>query len=291
MEWQYINYFLTVAKNEHITKSAKELNITQPALSLSISKLEDELGVPLFIRNNQRIKLNRYGYMFKEHALKIQNEMGLAKKEIGETLHPDHGVISIGYFQTLGIGKLPTLLANFKKKYPGSVFKLIKANKITLMDMVYNDEIDFCFTPITEDVLKSNYFYHQLWEEKLYVTVSKQHKFSSRDLIELDELFDEDFLILEKGYGLREVTDKIFEQLSFTPRISFEGGESDTIAELISANLGISFLPKIEGNQDIRQIEIMVNVPKRTIGVIWNKNTLIAPIRKKFSEHIINYFN
>lgn len=291
MEWQYINYFLTVAKYEHMTKSAKELNITQPALSRSISKLEEELGVPLFIRDNKRIKLNRYGHMFKERAFKIQTEMRLAQKEIDERLKPDYGEISIGFFHTLGIDKLPKLLASFKEKYPKTVFKLKQANKVTLINMIYNDEIDFCFTTITGDQVKRYYSCHHLWEEQLYLTVSKQHRFASKRLIELNELINEDFVILKEGYGLRTITNKIFEQVSFTPKVSFEGEEIDTIAWLVSANLGISFLPKLLENQIVEQIEIASPICNRTIGVIWNGSALISPITKKFCEHVINYFS
>ncbi|SES43908.1 LysR family transcriptional regulator [Psychrobacillus sp. OK032] len=291
MEWQYIKYFLTVAGYEHMTKSAKELNITQPALSRSISKLEEELGVELFIRENKRIKLNRYGHMFKERALKIQTEMRLAQKEIDERLNPDFGEISIGFFHTLGIDKLPKLLANFKEKYPKTTFKLTQANKKSLINMIYDDKIDFCFTTITGDEVKKNYSCHHLWDEKLYLTVSKQHKFASRQLIEIDELVDEEFVVLKEGYGLRTITDKIFKQASLTPKVSFEGEEIDTIAGLVSANLGISFLPKLQGNQIVEQIEITDPVCQRTIGIIWNENALISPITKKFFEHVINYFS
>jgi DNA-binding transcriptional LysR family regulator len=291
MEWQYINYFLTVAKHEHMTNAAKELNITQPALSRSISKLEEELGVPLFIRHNKRIKLNRYGYIFKERASKIQTEMRLAQKEIDERLKPDFGEISIGFFHTLGIDKLPKLLASFKEKYPKTTFKLTQANKKSLIDMIYDDKIDFCFTTITGDEVKGDYSCHHLWDEKLYLTVSKQHKFASRQLVEINELVDEEFVILKEGYGLRTISDQLFNQALFTPKVSFEGDEIDTIAGLVSANLGVSFLPKLQGNQIVEQIEMTAPTCKRTIGVIWNESTLVSPITKKFLEHVISYLS
>lgn len=291
MEWQYIDYFLTVAKYEHMTKSAEELNITQPALSRSIAKLEEELGVPLFIRENKRIKLNRYGQLFKERALKIQTEMIVAQKEINERLNPDFGEISIGFFHTLGIDKLPKLLASFKEKYPKTIFKLTQANKKGLLEMIYHDQLDFCFTTITGDEIHKNYSCHHLWDKELYLTVSKQHKFASRQLIEINELVHEEFIVLKEGYGLRTITDKIFNQMSFIPKISFEGEEIDTIAGLVSANLGVSFLPKLQGNQMVEQIKISAPSYKRTIGVIWNENALISPITKKFLEHVIHYFS
>lgn len=64
MEWQQLEYFVTVAKLEHMTRAAEALAISQPALSRSISKLEEELGVPLFDRQGRSIMLNRYGELF-----------------------------------------------------------------------------------------------------------------------------------------------------------------------------------------------------------------------------------
>ncbi|WP_052366455.1 LysR family transcriptional regulator [Geomicrobium sp. JCM 19055] len=168
MEWQYIKYFLKVAEYEHMTKASQELSITQPALSRSISKLEEELRVPLFIRENKRIKLNKYGRMFREHAFSIQKEMEIAKKNIEEQLHPNQGEISIGFFHTLGINKLPSLLAGFKAKYPKTTFKLKQANKTILIDSLYNGDLDFCFTTLTGEELGRNYKSIDLWEEKLF---------------------------------------------------------------------------------------------------------------------------
>ncbi|MDR4935451.1 LysR family transcriptional regulator [Rossellomorea marisflavi] len=80
MDWHQINYFRTVATIQHITKAAKELAISQPALSRSIAKLEDELGVPLFDRKGRRIYLNRYGKMFlrrvEESIMQIEKGRG-----------------------------------------------------------------------------------------------------------------------------------------------------------------------------------------------------------------------
>ncbi|NEU30628.1 LysR family transcriptional regulator [bacterium LRH843] len=291
MEWQYIDHFLTVAKYEHMTKAAEQLNITQPALSRSIAKLEDELGVPLFIRDNKRIKLNRYGLMFKHRAFNVKTEMQLAKKEIHEMLDPDYGEISIGFLHTLGIDKIPKLLADFQEKYPKTTFKLTQANTKNLINMMYDDKIDFCFTTITGEEIKRNYCCHHLWDEQLYFTVSKTHKFAFKQSIELNELVDEDFVLLKNGYGIRMITDQIFKQALFTPKVSFEGEEIDTIAGLVSANLGVSILPKLQGNQNVEQIEIKGTSCKRTIGFIWSNNMLISPITKKFLEHVVGSYN
>lgn len=64
MEWEQLEYFQTLAQMQHVTKAAKSLSITQPALSRSIARLENHLGVPLFDRHGRSITLNQYGHIF-----------------------------------------------------------------------------------------------------------------------------------------------------------------------------------------------------------------------------------
>lgn len=97
MEWDQINYFQTVANVQHITKAAKLLSISQPALSRSIARLEDELGVQLFDRKGRNIYLNRYGKMFLHRVEQSIKQIELGKQEIRDEIHPDNGTISLSF--------------------------------------------------------------------------------------------------------------------------------------------------------------------------------------------------
>ncbi|WP_052366454.1 LysR substrate-binding domain-containing protein [Geomicrobium sp. JCM 19055] len=127
-------------------------------------------------------------------------------------------------------------------------------------------------------------------KKNFFLTVSNHHKLTSSPEVSIEELANEEFVILKQGYGIRSITDKIFEELPFKPKISFEGEEIDTIAGLISSNLGISFLPKLEGNKYIKQIDLPSLHYKRVVGVIYNQTDLVSPISQKFLNEIIRTF-
>ena len=101
MEWQQLKYFQTVANLQHISKAAKVLSITQPALSRAILRLEKELGVPLFERQNRTIVLSQYGRLFLNHVNKMILEFEEGKQEIQDLLDPEHGTVSIVFLHSL----------------------------------------------------------------------------------------------------------------------------------------------------------------------------------------------
>ena len=116
MEWQQLEYFQMLAKIQHMTKAAEQLSISQPALSRSIARLEDELGVPLFERQGRSIRLNRYGELFVKRVHNIMREYQAGLQEIQQIVDPNHGEVSLGFLHTLGTNVVPDLIRHFRKK-------------------------------------------------------------------------------------------------------------------------------------------------------------------------------
>ena len=107
MEWQQLEYFRIVAKTEHFRKAAELLNISQPALSRSIKKLEEELGICLFDRIGRSVKLNQFGRVFLKRVENGLNEISYGVEEINHLKNPYTGTVSIAFLQTFGISILP----------------------------------------------------------------------------------------------------------------------------------------------------------------------------------------
>jgi DNA-binding transcriptional LysR family regulator len=95
MNWQQLEYFKTVAETQNFTSAANLLSVTQPALSKAISKLEEELNVPLFEKNGRNIKLTRFGSMFLIHANAAINEISKGIQELQDIINPMAGTVSI----------------------------------------------------------------------------------------------------------------------------------------------------------------------------------------------------
>lgn len=290
MEWQHLEYFQTVARLQHMTRAAESLSISQPALSRSIARLEEELGVPLFERQGRAIKLNRFGYLFLNRVNRIIKELDEGKQEILELLDPEGGEVSLGFLHTLGTQLIPDLIGSFRSLYPKVTFQLAQNSSQSLLEKLEMGEFDLCFISPTEINAPIQWF--KLWSEELFVTVPLNHELSTNENTSLKELANESWIFLKKGYGLRTITEKLFQEVEVEPKIIFEGEEVGTIAGLVSAGLGISLLPDLGNSYRDKVLQLPVHFPtcERMIGVAWNEEKYISPTGKLFLQFVMKTF-
>lgn len=166
MDWHQINYFQTVAQVQHITRAADLLSISQPALSRSILKLEDELGVQLFDRKGRNIYLNRYGRMFLNRVEQSIKQIEIGKQEIWDEIHPDNGTISLSFLPSLGINVVPNIISTFQKTYPNVKFQLTQISNQQIIEQLKSRNVDLALTSLLHD--DKDVFCQLLLTEELY---------------------------------------------------------------------------------------------------------------------------
>lgn len=290
MDMQQLLYFRTLAQSEHMTQSAEKLLISQSALSRSMARLEEELGVPLFERQGRTIHLNAYGAIFLRRVEKIIQEYVEAKQEIQDLTQPHTGTVSLGFLHTLSTNIIPDLISQFRESYPKTHFKLSQGASHVMLEQLYSGQIDLCF--IAPNDKNSEVGWLKLWEEELFAVVPKTHQFAERTTITLEELQYEPLIHLKQGYSLRQTVEALFTDAGITPEITFEGDEADTVAGLVAAELGVSVLPDLKGvNQSkIRQIPISSPHCYRMIGIAWLEDRYMSPITKTFKQFVENHY-
>ena len=147
MNLSQLYYFRKLAELQHYTKAAQELYITQPALSNSISHLEQELGIPLFERDGRTVKLTRYGKEFYGYTVESLNALekgiALAHEHAGSPL----GSIDIGTIYTIQGDYLPELIKAYRSQYGQNiVFNVYQGLSIPLIEDLENDRYEVDFT-------------------------------------------------------------------------------------------------------------------------------------------------
>jgi DNA-binding transcriptional LysR family regulator len=287
MEWQQLEYFKIVAETQHFTRAAEILSIAQPTLSRSISNLEGELGVPLFERLGRQVILNRYGKLFYKRTCRVLQEVYEAKQEIKDLISPDHGSISFAFLQTLGASSVPRLIHHFLDEYPLVNFKMFQNSPNAILDQLEAGEVDFCLSAMTEQ--RRGIEWVHLWDEEIFVFVSSAHPLANRESVSINELAGYEFVTLKQGLSIRTVFDQIFKASGIEPDITFEGEEVVTVLGFVSANLGITLLPRIEGlsMENLKQLTIIEPVFQRNIGLAWNKERYLSPAAKRFQEYML----
>ncbi|MCY8098192.1 LysR family transcriptional regulator, partial [Bacillus atrophaeus] len=260
MEWEQLEYFQTLARIQHVTKAAETLSITQPALSRSIVRLENYLGVPLFDRQGRSITLNKYGERFLKRVDSIMKEFTEGKEEIQSLLQPDQGEVSLGFLHTLGTTIVPNLIGAFKDQYPNVHFQLNQSHSNQLLDKLKSGELDLCL--LASFPVESNIMWKPLWKEELFLFLPKHHVLATRQEITLNEIATEPFVLMKEGFALRVTIDHIFEQVNITPNIVFEGEEAATIAGFVAAGLGVSILPDFKGLDQTNIAKVRISWPR-----------------------------
>ncbi|MFY3792105.1 LysR family transcriptional regulator [Ureibacillus sp. MALMAid1270] len=291
MEIQQLEYFKIVAEMQHMTHAAERLSISQPALSKSISNIEQELGVPLFDRQGRSIILNRYGKLFLESVDIILDEFSKAKEEISELIKPGFGEVSFGFIHTLGMSVVPTLMAHIPEKYPNMKFTLTQSASYNLLKGLEEGNIDLCLSQKIQSKIMDIQWV-ELWSEELFVIVPNTHRFASRESIKLKEIKDENFISIKRGNALRKIVDEFLEKAGITANTTFAGEEMHTVAGFVGAGLGVSLIPDIKGLNEYNVTKIRVTEPicERKIGVSWAKGRYLSPAATQFKNYLVEYY-
>lgn len=286
MELTQLEYFLKVARMEHLTKAAESLSITQPALSHSILKLEAELGVPLFERKGRNLKINRYGLMFSKHVEKILQEVQRGKKEIEEHSNPDSGVIHLAYLNILGVDLIPNLIRDYQQMNPAITFELSQGDKGAILKQVEEGHSDLMIT--SEKPVNDTFEWVPMLSLPLYLVVSIEHRLAKKASVSLGEITGEPFVGLKHNCSLKNSLLARVHHMNFTLASTYDAEDLQTVAGFVAAGLGISVLPKTAGlNIDgLRWIPIEEEGWRWEVGLHLKKERYLSPATDLFVRFI-----
>lgn len=160
MEFRVLKYFLTVAREENISRAAEVLHVTQPTLSRQLAELEEELGVILFTRGNRKISLTESGILLRRRAEEVLSLMDKIEEEIRQNNEIVAGTLTIGTAEAAAARILPEIMREFSKKYPNVKYELFTATADIIKERIDKGLIDIGL--LTEPVELSKYDYIRL---------------------------------------------------------------------------------------------------------------------------------
>ncbi|AFM39388.1 transcriptional regulator [Desulfosporosinus acidiphilus SJ4] len=291
MEWTQLQYFQAVAELQHFTKASETLAISQPALSRSIARLEEELGVPLFERQGRTVVLNSYGKIFLNRVNRAIQEITLGQQEIQNLLDPFKGSVSLGFIHSQGSNLVPDLLGTFRKNFPEIQFMLYQNVTHQVLDQLEAGEIDFCFC--SQPLARETIHWIKLFIEEIILIVPHEHPLARRRTVKLADLAEEPFIAYKKELSLGEIIDRLFQEAGIMPKVTFEGEEVGTITGLVAAKLGIALIPKVRVLEMSGISQIHISEPKcqRVIGMAWIEGRYLSPAAKRFKEFVAEHFH
>ncbi|PCL93587.1 LysR family transcriptional regulator [Paenibacillus lautus] len=287
MELLQLRYFQTVARTEHMTKAAQELHIAQPALSKTISRLEADVGVPLFDRHGGRIRLNTFGKLYLdkvERALRLLEE---GQKEINELAGLQHGSIHLA---TSTLDPLSEPLSQFLAEHPDVKFQISQAGTDDMMKMMEFGEVDLCFTSM--DMEQSEWSQATVLREDVYLAVPQGHRLAVRTSINLNELENEAFIGYREDFIFQQMNDKFLKEAGITPRYVCRVDDPPAIASLVRAGLGVALFG-CHHVQDakLKLLPILQPECQRHYRIIWHEKRYLSLAARKFRDFVIQHFS
>lgn len=291
MELLQLHYFRTVAALEHMTKAAEQLHVAQPALSKTISRLEEDLGVPLFDRANRQIRLNPFGkaYLAKvEAALSLLEE---GKKEVMDMAGLERGTIRIA---TNALNRLTPAISAFRERYPDIRFRINQiapAESYRIEMLLKQGDADLGFGPLSfhKPTIRECPVLHT----EVYLAVPHGHRFERLSDIALVQAADEPFIEYKPGHPFREVNDAISRRAGIQRTIVCEVEEPAALGSLVQAGLGVAFVPGCRGDEVTQYtlLPIQGTDNRRAFSVLWNEARYLPKAVREFQRFLIEFFS
>ena len=285
MEITQIKYFLEAANTQHITKSAEKLHIAQPALSQAIKRFEEDLKVPLFIKNGRNIVLTRYGKFLKEKLEPIVKELDELPSIVQTMANLDCDTIHLNVLAASAL--VTNAIIDYQSENNDELnFQLLQNHRDEIYDIEITTKL-FYQTPQNDS---KNRF---VCVEKIFLAVPNNKKYENKKSISLKEVENEGFISLMGSKQFRYICDKFCSHIGISPKIIFESDNPAAVKNMIGANLGVGFWPEFTwgrlDNHKVRRLEIEDMPCSRDILITYSKNKKDNKNVESFFEYLKNY--
>jgi DNA-binding transcriptional LysR family regulator len=284
MELRSLQYFVTVAEELHFGRAAERLQLTQPALSKQIARLEEELEVQLFTRTKRTVRLTAAGQILWKQAMQILAQVDEAIQLTKRTACGEEGQLRIGFTETATHTVLPALVRNFRDRFPKVELTMLQLCTEAQVTALKERQIDIAFLhpPIDDRGLKL----HSILEEEFVAVLPKHHPLVRYEQIPLSAFTDEPLIVhpRQEGPVLYDGFIQVCQQAGFQPKIVQESISTQTRVCLVAAGIGITFVP--ESVQSLVGTDVVCRVLadcpiKLKFAAVWRQDSA-APTLQEF---------
>lgn len=280
-----LRIYLKITQTLSITKSAEQLNLTQPAISIQLKNFQQQFDYPLIEVIHKKIHVTELGKEIAQAAESIINEIDNINYRSQNFKNKLAGHLKIAIVST-GKYIMPYFLANFLKQNTSVDLTMDVTNKSKVISSLLQNEIDFALVSILPENIHVNKF--DLIENELFLVGNKSSEHSNNIIKQLEDL---PFIFREEGSGTRQVMEKFIQKNKIKIKKKIELTSNEAVKQAIIAGLGYSIMPLIGIRNEIesgllRIIPIKGLPIKTTWRLIWLKEKRLSPIAESYLEFL-----
>ena len=242
MEMHQVRYFLAVCETLNFTRAAENCNVSQPALTRAVHKLEEELGGLLLRRESSLTHLSDFGRLVRPHLEQMMLEAEAAKSTAMQFLRMDNAPVKLGVMCTIGPIRFMGFLAAFGAAHPGCEITVVDGVPARLAELLLAGELDLAVMAQPE-AFNDRLEVRPLYRERFCIAYAAGHRFRGKNRIAVADIADETYLARVNC----EYDDRIKEHCrdrGFALRVGFRSEREDWIQTMVAAGFGICFLPE-----------------------------------------------
>lgn len=242
MDSKTLHCFVEVVRAGGVRAAARTLNVTQPALTARLKRLEDETGFALFRRHGRGLVLTEQGHLFLPRALAAVDAAREARRSADRIRQGEEGTLRVGYTAITALTVLSEIVRRFRDENPRVKLHLVQRTSHALEEALARSELDVAL--LHPPVFENGLTYQVFATHTFLCAMTHRHPLASDEAIGLASLQDEDIIMVRRDIG-PVIHGKLFESFlsaGFTPNIAFETDNSISLLSLVSAGLGIGFI-------------------------------------------------
>ncbi len=300
MELRQLDYIIKIAEESSIKKAAERLFISQSGLNQHLLKLEADLGIQLFHRSKNDLRLTEAGKVYVDYSRQILLLKHQAYDILNDMADNKVGRLCVGLTSERGMSMFMGIYPEFFKQFPEIPVEPQEISVKNQQEMISKGYLDLGFVTLTEKDKINNEYLHIYYEDILLavprsLASSKNITSSTKEpypVVNLIDFADERFVIVTKNSSLRPIIDDLFDKSNFTPNILFETSSTPTLYTTVRNNLACSLLPRHYAfeNENISYFQLSSN-PTWELCATYRKGHYLTKTSKVFIDLAIDYFN
>jgi DNA-binding transcriptional LysR family regulator len=288
MDMRALKYMLSVEETGSFTAAAKIHFVTQPAVSIQLKKLQEELGTPLFEMVGREVRFTSAGRMVLDYARRISALEKEMEGEISGITGLVSGEVSIGTIDAASIYILPAVYSSFARKYPGIDLQVDVSPTLPLVERMLDGRLDFVVGTLTDEK-RAGVEETEIFREKLIPIAPPGHPAASRRGVGVETFARYPFISFHRESLTRLMIESALLEMGVTLEVAMEIDSQEAIKNLVASGLGLSILPHetVRGEIDrgaLARSKVKGLKIERSIGLIMPEKRHVTSAARAFLD-------
>ncbi len=287
LNFNQLRVFYYAAKNLNYTAAARELFISQPAVTAQVKSFEEFCNLKLFKKRGRRVYLTDEGKSLYAYAAKIFKFEKEIENVIDDMRELKRGILSLGTTKAYARYFMPLMITTFHRNFPKIKIQLNEGSSLDMIHSLLDFKIEVAVIAKAED--NPEVKFSPFSQEEMAVIVSRNHPLAQKQSITFKDLAKEPFIMKEKGSGTRKLVEESFEKEDCLPNILMETSNTEFIKQLVQRGEGVSFVVKeavVAELKDKKIARVTLSGPKiyLDVSIAYLKEQILSPPAKAFVD-------